>query len=211
MAVKTRARSLLQSAALESGPSGGANDALIIVPSITPHAVAFSPPPTVRTRLLPDCEISTEAFASDEADLLQRSAERRLASDSILQTPSTEIGAVNVRPLLRIPASPSRGSPTRRMYATTKFRFVCEIALLPCHQTSAARHVAEAQTTLATAKTGGGRRPRSSHLIAYATDAFRSARPSKPLPSSWSKPQVRPRRIRLPEEVSGRRAGSCDR
>jgi hypothetical protein len=93
--------------------------------------VVFVPPPRVTTRLLPDCEIERGVFETEERKLPQDEAGRRLTAGSIFQAPSTENGAVRLRPLLRIPTSPSKGSPTRRMYAITKLRFVCEIAVSP--------------------------------------------------------------------------------
>src|SRR6202047_224428 len=107
-----------------------ANFALTVFPSRVP-VVVFVPPLRVTTRLLPDCEIDRGAVETDERKWPQGEAGRRLAPGSIFQAPSTENGAVRLRPLLRTPTSPSKGSPTRRMYAITKLRFVCEIAVSP--------------------------------------------------------------------------------
>ena len=49
---------------------------------------------------------------------------------SIFHAPSTENGADSVFPLFSTATSPSKGSPTRKMYAMTKLRLVCEIAFL---------------------------------------------------------------------------------
>ena len=48
-------------------------------------------------------------------------------SISIFQVPSTDNGALKCRPLRKTPASANNGKPTRRMYATTKFRLVRDI------------------------------------------------------------------------------------
>jgi hypothetical protein len=101
----------------------------MVFPSMVPVVVVF-PPLRVTTRVFPDCEIETGAFETEERKLPQGDAEGRLAWDSIFQAPSTEKGAVRPRPLLRMPTSPSMGSPTRKIYAITKLRFVCEIAFL---------------------------------------------------------------------------------
>src|SRR5438270_10801570 len=42
----------------------------------------------------------------------------------IVQTPSTETGAVRARPLFNTPTSPNRGSATRVRYATAKWILV---------------------------------------------------------------------------------------
>ena len=124
MAVKVRLP-LPHSAALDlSAPE---NCALRIFPSSVP-AVVFVPL-RVTTRALPDCEMERGAFEIEERKLPQGEAEGRL--DSIFQAPSTENGADRPRPLFRIATSPSTGSTTRKTYAITKLRFVCEIALSP--------------------------------------------------------------------------------
>lgn len=105
------------------------NCALMVLPSIVP--VVFAPL-RVTTRVLPDCKIERGVFETEERKLPQGEAERWLAPGSIFQAPSTENGADKPRPVLRTPTSPSKGSPTRRMYAITKLRFVCEIAVSPC-------------------------------------------------------------------------------
>jgi len=92
--------------------------------------VVFAPL-RVTTRLLPDCEIERGALETEEKKLPHDEAEGVPAPDSIFQAPSTENGAVRPRPLLRIPTSPSKGSATKKMYAITKLRFVCEIAVSP--------------------------------------------------------------------------------
>jgi hypothetical protein len=104
------------------------NCALTIFPSSVP-VVVFVPPLSVTTRLLPDCEIEKGAVETEESKLAQGEAEEAL--DSILQAPSTENGADKPRPLFRIPTSPSTGKATRKMYASTKLRFECVIAVSP--------------------------------------------------------------------------------
>jgi len=116
------------------------NCALIAVPSSVPVAVLA--PLRVTTRVLPDCEMERGAFETEEKKSAQGSAaigegetgeaEKCPAPDSIFHAPSTENGAVRVRPLFRTATNPSMGSATRRMYASTKLRFECEIAVSPC-------------------------------------------------------------------------------
>lgn len=46
---------------------------------------------------------------------------------STFHVPSTAKGALKCRPLRKTPARANNGKPTRRMYATTKFRLVRDI------------------------------------------------------------------------------------
>jgi hypothetical protein len=104
------------------------NCALMVFPSSVP-AVVFVPPLSVTTKDWPDCEINRGAFETEVRKLPQAEAGR--LPGSIFQAPSTENGADKLRPRFRIPTSPRIGNATRKTYASTKLRFVCEIAFLP--------------------------------------------------------------------------------
>src|SRR6202521_1234628 len=89
--------------------------------------VVVFPPPRLITSDVPDCEIDTGEFETEERKSAQGAAEV-CAPALIFQAPSTENGAFRLRPLRSTPTSPTSGSPTRRMYAITKLRFECDIA-----------------------------------------------------------------------------------
>jgi hypothetical protein len=196
VAVKARPRSPHSAVA---GRSAAANSALMIFPSSEP-VVVLAPPLTATTRVLPDCEIEMGAFNTDDRKAPQGEAESAPVPGSIFQAPSTENGADNPLPLFRTPTSPSTGSATRKMYAITKLRFVCEIAVSPSQESAlSCWHPVRRQPARRRhdVKPAAGRRPRSDPPAACAMDAFRSAQPSQPSPSSWSELQARPRRTRL--------------
>jgi hypothetical protein len=99
-------------------------DVLMLLSSRAPGTTDL-PLPKVRTRLRPDCEIRTGELRNVTTAAHEEVFVEVLAST--FQLPSTEIGAARCRPLRKTPASPMRGKPTRKMYATTKFRLVRDI------------------------------------------------------------------------------------
>jgi len=104
--------------------------ALTFVPSIVPSEASADFPVKMR-RLFPDCEICNgEPNAASTADLHASACTASLRS-STFQVPSTETGAASFLPAWSTPARASRGKPTRRMYATTKFRLVRDMNLNP--------------------------------------------------------------------------------
>ena len=214
VAVKARPRSPHSAVA---GRSAAANSALITFPSSVPVAVLV-PPLRPTTRTFPDWEMEIGVLNTDDKNESQYEAEAAPAPGSVFQAPSTENGAATARPIFRTPTSPSTGNATRKMYASTKLRFVCEIALSPFCSTKACQPLRQAQGRLSRVEMpvpditpAAGRRPRSDLPEVYATGVFRSAPPSTPWPSSWSTLRELLHRTHLPAAVSARPAGSCDR
>jgi hypothetical protein len=89
-----------------------------------PGAAPFGP---FTVNLSPDCEMVIIGSSGAARDWAQCRDASWLASTFKFQTPSTEIGAVRLRPLLRIPISPMRGSTTRKKYASKNLFVVVDI------------------------------------------------------------------------------------
>ena len=94
--------------------SGEVIEARSVVPSSVPEAVTFGPLGKLRTKLLPDCEITIALSGIAVRTLPQGSESSCAESTWTIHAPSMETGAVRLRPLLRIPASPTKGRITRK-------------------------------------------------------------------------------------------------